>query len=368
MNRRALLKITGKLLGAAAIMGLWPACRKTMTAEKGENVNVLHYRPLNGLKLKEIAARKMHHGSDGFFLNPLGELRRPRGFGRVLYWKLFSPNRFKTFEKDQRTNPVHIDWTPIKKASGVSVTFVKHSCILIKDIDRYLIVDPVFFKIFRFIEDFSPLAFEVDQMPKPDHVLVTHGHYDHLDKASLAAFPRNTHVITPLGYDKEFSDLEMSNRTQLDWYDSYAEGNREIILLPCNHWTMRTPITGPNRSLWGSYLIRTAGGKTIFVSGDTAWFEGFNEIGETYDIDLAVFSLGAYEPRWFMASSHINPEETVKAFKQLQAKKLIIVHWGTFQLGDEPIHFPPMDLKRALEKEGMLDRWVRLRHGETYFV
>lgn len=368
MNRRTLLKKTLKLLGAAAVMGLWPGCRNPVTAEKGLDTNALHYRPLNGLTLKEIAARKMHHGSDGVFLNPLGEMRRARRFGKLLYWKLLSPNRFKPFLKDQTVTPVRIDWAPIKNNDGVSVTFVKHSCILIKDVDRYLIVDPVFHPIFRFIEDLSPLDFDTAQIPKPDHILVTHGHYDHLDKASLATFSPGTHVISPLGYREIFSDLSMTNHTQMDWYDSLSDGNREIILLPCNHWTMRNPFTGPNRSLWGSYLIRTAAGKTIYVSGDTAWFDGFSEIGETFDIDLAVISLGAYEPRWFMAPSHINPEETVRAFRQLKAKKLMIVHWGTFQLGDEPVHFPPLHLEKELKKEGLLDRWVRVRHGQTYFV
>jgi L-ascorbate metabolism protein UlaG (beta-lactamase superfamily) len=120
--------------------------------------------------------------------------------------------------------------------------------------------------------------------------------------------------------------------------------------------------------LWGSYLIKTASGHTIYHSGDTAWFDGFDQIGQEFDIDLAIINLGAYEPRWFMAPSHMNPAETVKALKLLKAKKLIITHWGTFQLGDEPVHFPPLDLKAELEKEGLLERWVDIKHGETYFA
>jgi len=160
----------------------------------------------------------------------------------------------------------------------------------------------------------------------------------------------------------------MSNRTQLDWYNKYRDGELEITLLPCNHWTMRNPISGPNRSLWGSYLIRTASGYTIYISGDTAYFDGFAQLGKEYDIDLAVFNVGAYEPRWFMAQSHINPRETVQAFKELNARKLLVVHWGTFRLGNEPVHFPPLQVKEELEKEGLLDRLVDLKHGQTLFV
>jgi L-ascorbate metabolism protein UlaG (beta-lactamase superfamily) len=119
--------------------------------------------------------------------------------------------------------------------------------------------------------------------------------------------------------------------------------------------------------LWGSYLIKTAAGINIFIGGDAAYFEGFRELGHECRIDLAVFNLGAYEPRWFMANSHMNPAETVQAFKDLKAKRLLIVHWGTFRLGDEPVHFPPMQITQELEKEGLLECLIQLGHGETFF-
>ena len=131
---------------------------------------------------------------------------------------------------------------------------------------------------------------------------------------------------------------------------------------------MRSPLTGPNRSLWGSYLITLASGYTIYISGDTAYFDGFEQLSEEFDIDLAVFNVGAYEPRWFMAQSHMNPSETVQAFKELGARKMLIVHWGTFRLGNEPVHFPPMQVKEELQKEGLLDKLVDLKHGETMFL
>jgi len=353
------------LMKSMALLSLWPAC--SFSRSEGEP-EALHYRPLNGTTLREIADKKLHHGSDGVFRNPFGERRQLSRLGSVLYWKLFSPNQFKPYLKDQPTRPVRIDWPSLNSSKGVSVTFVKHSCVSIRDGSRHLIIDPVFFPIFRFIEDFTPIAFDLKRMPIPDHVLLTHGHYDHLDKPSLSVFPKDTHLISPLGYDDIITDLKMTNLTPLDWFDTHSDGKWEITLLPCNHWTMRNPIIGPNRSLWGSYLVRTPSGATIYLSGDIAWFDGFAEIGNLYDIDLAIFNLGAYEPRWFMAPSHVNPEETVRAFKDMNAKKVMIVHWGTFQLGDEPVHFPPMDFEKVLEKENLMDLWVRLGHGETYFL
>jgi N-acyl-phosphatidylethanolamine-hydrolysing phospholipase D len=325
----------------------------------------LHYRPLNGRSLREIALRKEHHGR-GRFNNPIGIPRNGR-FWKVMSWKLFHRNEFEPFLDDQPVRPVAVDWEPVQRHQGLSVTFLKHACVLIRDVDQYLLVDPVFESIFWFIKDFSPLQFSPQQIPKPDHVLITHGHYDHLDTPSLDLLDKDTHVISPLGYEEILDQLKFKNRTQLDWYDSHKAQGSEIIFLPSNHWTIRNPLAGPNRALWGSYLIKTAAGPTLYISGDTAYFDGFSQLGREFAIDLAIFNLGAYEPRWFMAPSHANPSETVQAFKELGAKKLMIVHWGTFRLGDEPVHFPPVDIRKALEKEGLLDRLVDLRHGDTYF-
>ena len=215
---------------------------------------------------------------------------------------------------------------------------------------------------FEFTRVFLP-----KDMPDIDVVLLSHNHYDHLDKSSLARLDPGTHVISPLGYDSEFDAVGMNHRTRLDWFQRYSDGAREITFLPANHWTMRNPIIGPNRSLWGGYLIKTAGGPVIYISGDSAYFDGFEQLADEFDIDLAIFNMGAYAPRWFMAPSHMNPAETVQAFQEIKARQLMIAHWGTFQLGDEPVHFPPEDLKKALHEKGLLSRWIPLGHGESYF-
>ena len=365
MTRRNFILKLMMTLKSWMIFSLMPGFASAAVSADSDK-DLQHYKPLNGRSLRDIARAGEHHGSEGF-VNPLGPGRRGR-FWQVMKWKLFSPNRFEKYFDDERVIPVSIDWEPVKAHRGISVTFLKHASVVINDGGRFMIVDPVFADIFWFIKDFSPLAFDPGTIPAPQHVLITHGHYDHLDTPSLASFKKDTHVVTPLGYNQNFKELGMTNRTQLDWYNRYRDGGLEITLLPCNHWTMRNPITGPNRSLWGSYLIRTAGGYTIYISGDTAYFEGFDQLGKEYDIDLAIFNVGAYEPRWFMAQSHINPRETVQAFKALDARKLMAIHWGTFRLGNEPVHFPPMQVKEELEKEGLLDRLVDLKQGETMFV
>ena len=325
---------------------------------------MLHYRPLDGRSLKDLAFRKAHHGPGGMFVNPMGN-RHHRNLLQVLNWKCLHANPYTEYFDDEPVQTVSIDWQAVSTGKGVAVTFLKHAGVVIRDGADLIAVDPVFKDIFFFIKDFTPLTESSLDLPRIKHVLITHGHYDHLDTASLGLFPNDTHVITPLGYTDIFDDINMSNVSPLDWFDTYDDGSVEITFIPGNHWTMRNPFIGPNRALWGGYIIRTKSGMTIFLSGDTAYFDGFEQIGSMYDIDLAIFNLGAYAPRWFMAPSHMNPSEVVNAFQELKAGKLMVVHWGTFRLGDEPVHFPPLDLKKALEEKGLADAWIDIRHGET---
>ena len=361
MNRRHFLDTLFNLLKASLAASVLPSGVRAAVADPREPPP-LHYRPLGGRDLREIARLKLHHG-DGKFINPFG-LDRSGRLLKVLSWKLFHRNRFESDLDRQAVTPVSVDWEGLDRAGDLSITYLKHASLMIRDTGSRILVDPVFFSPFWFIRDYTPLDFDPAQIPAPETVLLTHGHYDHLDTDSLAKLPPDTHVVAPPGYDDILEGVGLRRRTVLDWYQSFRSGGREIMLLPCNHWTMRNPVAGPNLGLWGSYLIRTATGPTIYVSGDTAYFDGFDQIGAEFDIDLAVFNLGAYEPRWFMAPSHIDPAETVQAFRELNAKRLAIMHWGTFQLGDEPVYLPPQHVRDEMRKAGLLDRLVDWKHGE----
>ena len=366
IDRRTYLKRMVTLSKRIAMLTLFPSCSSGTEVKDSpeEEALIANY---GDTSLREYVMRKLHHG-DGRFLSPFENVENHGGMVNILKWKLLTENKFRECYKDEKVVTVAVDWDAVRDHSGLSVTFLKHSTILIKDQGTYILVDPVFFRFVRTVKDFTPLGFDINEMPPPDHILITHGHMDHLDTNSLKSLERDTHIITPLGYDEIFKSLKMSNGTQLDWYDKYSDGKREIILLPCHHWTMRNPIKGPNRSLWGSYIIKTASGGNIFVSGDTAYFDHFEEIGRQFKIDLAIINLGAYEPRWFMKGGHMNPEETVRAFRVLNADRLMVVHWGTFRLGDEPVHFPPLDIDREMKRAGLSESLVKIVHGETLFM
>ena len=363
MTRRNFMGRLFKGLASAALFGMTGGCSSRTLAGDATVSEHLAYRPLNGRRMQELARRKEHHG-DGVYLNPFSDIPKGR-IGRVLKWKWFAENHFKPYYIDEKVAPVYLDRRRIGYSNGLEITLIKHASLYIKDDDAAIVIDPVFEGLFWFIDDFSPLSFDITALPKPRHMLITHGHYDHLDVSSLTSWGSDVHLICPPGYEAIFNDLGMTHRHQLDWYQRYYEDGREIIFLPCNHWTMRNPLVGPNTGLWGSYLLRTKSGATIYISGDTGYFDGFEQLGEEFDIDLAIFNLGAYEPRWFMAPSHMNPDETVRAFQDLKARHLSIVHWGTFRLGDEPVHFPPMDIRQALRKQGLENQYVALEHGRT---
>ncbi|HEA69877.1 MAG TPA: MBL fold metallo-hydrolase, partial [Desulfobacterales bacterium] len=126
------------------------------------------------MRLREITKRKLHHGSDRY-LNPFGG-RKHGNLWRVMRWKLFSENRFRQFYPNEPVVPVKMDWRLLKEYKGLGITFLKHATLIIKDGDDYIYIDPVFSNIFRFIKDFTPLHFDIKELPSPKHLLITHGH------------------------------------------------------------------------------------------------------------------------------------------------------------------------------------------------
>ena len=201
-RRNFILKLLTTLKGWM-IFSLMPGIASSAVSADSDK-NLLHYKPLNGRSLRDMARAGEHHGSDGF-VNPLGMGRQGR-FWQVMKWKFFSPNPLKKYFDDERVTPVSVDWEPVKAHKGVSVTFLKHASLVINDGGRFIMVDPVYSEIFWFIKDFSPLQFDPRTIPEPQHVLITHGHYDHLDTASLAVLKKDTHIVTPLGYGQNFKE------------------------------------------------------------------------------------------------------------------------------------------------------------------
>jgi L-ascorbate metabolism protein UlaG (beta-lactamase superfamily) len=197
-------------------------------------------------------------------------------------------------------------------------------------------------------------------------VLLSHNHYDHMDLPSLREIQRRyaPRFITTLG-NQAFLARHGINATELDWWQDAVHGVMRITATPARHFSARTPFDR-NRTLWAGFMIRIPGGQVLFA-GDSGAGAHWHDIGRRLSSpDVALLPIGAYEPRWFMAPVHMNPDEAVQAHQALDARTSIGMHFGTFQLTDEAIDAPLIALEQARQTAGVPpEAFVTHGFGET---
>ena len=315
-----------------------------------------------GLSLREIAERRLHHG-DGRFLNPFSS--EPRGgLWRLLRWKFFSENPFRDQYSQEPVRPLDLDWRPFREQGDCAVLFLRHACVLVRDLDIVYLVDPLFSGLFWF-DDFSPIRSGLEGMPRPDHVLITHGHYDHLDVKSLRTLDLETHVITPLGYEDFFRDLGMPHHSRLDWCEAYENGRSEVRLLPCHHWTMRSPFTGPNRNLWGrtSFEGRAAGLCSSPETPLTSTGRGRSERTWTSTSPCSTSGPTSRAGSWPRAT--LIPGKRCGPFASSARAGSWWFTGGPSGWGTSRCTCLPWRMRREMERAGLADRLVHLEPGQT---
>ena len=172
-------------------------------------------------------------------------------------------------------------------------------------------------------------------------------------------------VATGLGNARHLAKAGIRTAAELDWWQSTDLAGAQVTYVPAQHFSSRT-LRDRNRSLWGGFIIE-AGGAVVYFAGDSGYAPHFAEIGQRFPrIDLALLPIGAYEPRWFMRQQHVNPEEAVRAHLDLGARRSLGMHFGTFQLTDEPIDAPVSALREALARAGLGETdFAVLGFGET---
>ena len=251
-----------------------------------------------------------------------------------------------------------------------SATWIGHATVLVQSGGLNVLTDPVFG------ERASPVGFlgpkraqppgiALADLPPIDVVLVSHNHYDHLDRDSVVALNERSHgetlFLVPLGLKRFFQDNGVRNVIELDWWDVHRVGDVDFRLVPVQHWSARS-LGDRNETLWGGWAVFAPDLRWYF-SGDTGFSRYFDDTRERLAahmrdgrlFDLALLAIGAYEPRWFMHEQHMDPDEAVRAHKALAARRSIGIHWGTFALTDEALDQPPRDLAAARAKEAVAE-------------
>jgi L-ascorbate metabolism protein UlaG (beta-lactamase superfamily) len=196
-----------------------------------------------------------------------------------------------------------------------------------------------------------PLPVALAELPRVDVVLISHNHYDHLDRASvlgLNAQPGGPPLfLVPLGLRAWMRGQGIGNVRELDWWEHVQAAGLTLHLVPAQHFSARTPFD-TNATLWGGWIVDHPSFRFYFA-GDTGYGPLFREIGRRFaPIDLAAIPIGGYEPRWFMSPVHADPQEAVQIHRDVGARRSVGMHWGTFQLTDEALDEPPRALERAL--------------------
>ncbi len=315
-----------------------------------------------------------HHTPDGFRNNYPHPEPGGRDFFRWRWdaWRNSHPRQPEGGYRLPRAEP-QVDFLQ-RNREQTTVTWIGHSTVLLQAGGVNVLTDPVFGERaspvpFAGPRRHSPPGLALEQLPPIDLVLISHNHYDHLDDYTVRRLrdqaggpPR---FLVPLGLRDWFVRRGLHDVIELDWWASHLVRGLTIHFVPAQHWSSRT-LTDRNQSLWGGFIV-DAPAFRFYFAGDSGYSKDFHDIGQRFPgIDLAALPIGAYEPRWFMRAQHVDPWEAVQALRDLGASQAFAIHWGCFELTDEPLDQPPRDLATALqEAEIDAEQFFVMRIGET---
>ncbi len=318
-----------------------------------------------------------HHKDDGTFRNPKGSPKRnprPRtvaGFARRMAELTFTTVDVPADHVVPRDQAVR-DFNAMAVSEPESLTWLGHAAFLVRMGGLNVVTDPYLTR-YAGPRNFGPRRFVKSGLPQKDLpqidvIAISHNHYDHLDEKAIERFPNKDkiHVVAPLRLGEFFAKRGYSKITELDWEET-AQLNDQLAItaLPVVHWSRRTGFD-QNRTLWAGFALRSPT-QHLFFGGDSAYGPVFKEIGERHGpFDIALLGIGAYAPEEIMHASHATPEEAVQMARDMGARRIVGMHWGTVILTAEPPFEPPERFKAAGLDQGYSDEdlWV-MKIGET---
>ncbi|MGH7443785.1 MAG: MBL fold metallo-hydrolase [Longimicrobiales bacterium] len=320
-------------------------------------------------------------GADGIFRDPWDAPEDRHGLREFLRWRVqrlragVAPD--PAAHELPRARPAIVD----AASDEIRLTWVGHATYLLQVPGANLLTDPVWSRRVSPVTWAGPARIrepgvDFDALPPIDAVLLSHDHYDHLDRPTVrrlhARYGDALQWIAPLGHAAWLRGHGITCATDLDWWNGTtvrtAAGEVQVEALPARHWTRRG--TTGNRRLWASFALR-AGNARLYYGGDSAYAPFYEQIRSAHaPFDAAIMPIGAYEPRWFMRPAHMSPDEAVQAYQDLGGNGVFAaMHWGTFRLSDEPPLDPPLRVRAAWAAAGLPagNLWIP-EHGETRVI
>ena len=287
----------------------------------------------------------------------------------LLKWKL-GGNKFRE-AKDNDTARLEVkDPSRFLRSNDDGILWLGHASFFIRINGVNILTDPIFGKppvVKRFVEVPSPL----EEIQNLDYVLLSHDHRDHMDENTLrdvaAKFP-NAKFLAGLRSEDVLNEWKTpTNSVQTGgWFQKFnlSDDRLRIFFVPVRHWSRRG-LFDTNWRLWGGFVLQTEK-TTIYFGGDSGYGRHYREAAELFPkIDYFIVGIGAYEPRWFMEANHNNPADAVKGFIDSGARYLIPMHYGTFDLSDEPPSQPLRQLMEEAERNGITDKVRPLAINES---
>jgi L-ascorbate metabolism protein UlaG (beta-lactamase superfamily) len=362
------------MLTTACLVGVWavadsPAMAQSRISQSQGAPDVTH---------PSEADRWAHRTADGFVNPGLPEEateRHNRGAFFRWQWERFWAGLPRKVAGGWHPPVLQLDLSPFRaRGHEPRVAWFGHDTFLLSIGGALVMTDP------HLTGRASPVGFTgprrlvpppvaIADLPHVDVVLISHNHYDHLDRDTVRALNRQPggppHFFVPVGLKAWMRDAEIEAVTELDWWESAESSGLKVYLVPARHFSARTPFD-TNRTLWGGWIVDHPSFR-FYHAGDTGYDPVFEEIGRRFaPIDLAALPIGAYEPRWFMSPVHANPDEAVRIHLDVGARRSVAMHWGTFQLTDEAMDEPPAALAAARAAHGVSPQdFFTMQFGEA---